>query len=158
MLRKPAGGALKADQLQTYQEDGHLDKLLHYYSSRKNEGFLLPQQQLSQWEPITTRPMRNHYTFNTQFTPMDFLFTSALPSPPFLYERAGSACCSGSPVLDCNSLLLPTQPSSAGKPAGSFIFKVNATHHACALALASPWDSGRMEEGHCSHPDEGSSK
>lgn len=39
---------------------------------------LLAHQQLSQWETVTTQPMKSCYTLNAQFPPMEFLFITAL--------------------------------------------------------------------------------
>ena len=51
------------------------------YPSR-NKDFVLVWQDPSHWETVTTQPMKSHYTWNSQFPPMDFLFIVAPPKAP----------------------------------------------------------------------------
>ena len=89
----------------------------------------------------TAQPMKDSHSSanekplysNSQFTPMDFLFTSAFGgSLPLPYKRAGLPLASGELLmgfarLSCNAILRFSRvnPSFAGKITGSFIFKVN---------------------------------
>ena len=43
-------------------------------ASRGKKIFLLSWQQLSQWETVTTQPLKSHHIWNSQFPPASFIF------------------------------------------------------------------------------------
>lgn len=58
---------------------------------QQEEDFLLAQQQPNQWETVTNHPMKRHYVSNSQVTPRDFLFGTALPNSPLFSVKEGSS-------------------------------------------------------------------
>lgn len=78
-----------------------------------------------------SQPMKSHWTSNSQFTPTDFLFVTAigLPTPlPAPIKEHSSPLFSGSLyVLNWNSLQFPNQPIFASEITDSLVFKVNIT-------------------------------
>ena len=50
-----------------------LKEVRAYYLQPEEQRFA-PWQQLSQWETVTSQPMKSHYTLSSQHPPMDFLF------------------------------------------------------------------------------------
>lgn len=124
---------------------------------RAEEGRFLPP-------PATAQPIReDHSSANekplpcsSQFTPVDFLFTSAAPKSPFLSPPLLAA--PGLPVVllerTCPGLPFPALPNSSHLPLVEhwrFMFKVNTARRPPSPAPASGMDSGRREDGHCSH-------
>lgn len=91
-----------------------------FYPSRSKDDVLLSCN--SQWQTITTQPMRSHYTSDSQFHRL-FVCNSPSQLPAFLYERAflsfvlwtSLRFCCASLVPNCHSLLLPNEPISSNK-------------------------------------------
>ena len=67
-----------------------IGRSLLYYPSRRKEGFLLAQQQPSQWETVTKQPMKRHYISNSQPTPSYFVFITALLNWPLSSIKVAS--------------------------------------------------------------------
>ena len=57
----------------------------YYFTTtrRRKKDFSPAWQQPSQWETVTTQPMKSHYTLSFHFPPMDILCMTAPPNFPF---------------------------------------------------------------------------
>lgn len=114
---------------------GTLEGMLPYHSSRRKEGFPLPQMTvqpvrdswLSHWKAIIIQtPGLLRWTLSLQ---------QPLPTPPSLYKRgclsfvlwSCLSFCHSSLVQGCSSQLFRNKPTFAGKITSSFMFKVNTT-------------------------------
>lgn len=91
---------------------------MYFASLAGSDTTLLPpaRERFSLWlaiaqpmRAVRTQPMKSHYTSNSQFPPMDFLFITAPPKFSFLlYKRVSSAwlywICLWSAIVACPKL------------------------------------------------------
>lgn len=92
-------------------------------TSRKKKDFLLAFNDSANKETVKTRPMKSHYTLNSQFPPMKFLFIraslkfhfSSIKEFSFLFFIRTAWDLLWLHVPNCSSLLLPNKLQYAGK-------------------------------------------
>ena len=113
-VRRPEGGILMPYHLMSIGFTNSL-KVTNLLPSKRKQGFLLAWQEGSQWETVTTQPMKSHYTLNFQIPPIDYLF---ITFPHLLYKRLFLSlfCSPDFPVvhhwrhvLNCNSSPFPNK-------------------------------------------------
>lgn len=108
-------------QMQTKKRERYLCnsnwKVTSLVTSREKEEFFFALQQSSQWEILTTQPVKSLYTWNSQFPPMNSSFITTIPTPSSLKEDYSSPLSLYLPVVphrlnfpNCNSLLFLNKP------------------------------------------------
>lgn len=78
---------------------------INHCRAQQEEDFLfLPSN--SQWETVTTQPMKSHQALISQSPPMDFLLTIALPTVFALYKRVSPPLVAQDLHVACHSCRL----------------------------------------------------
>ena len=111
-------------QLQTQWEERTLDLALGYSLLPLQGGGRcgsFPWQQPSQWEIVTTRQVKSHYTSSSQFTPVDSWFITAFPRGPWWLSPIKIRLLISAEVMMLGSWDQAPPPGQAPQSAGSLL-------------------------------------